>query len=138
MLRVKELATAEMLTEQLPTLPTAMLTVCLGVLQKEGAVQRDLARLHQRFLDQTGWAPSRHRFVAGALRYTRYGWLKRMVMKWIAGKAGGSTDTSRDHEYTDWDELGRFAAEFAADCGLLSRVAPGRIRTPTVAERGTV
>jgi len=61
-----------------------------------------------------------------------------MVMKWIAGKAGGSTDTSRDHEYTDWDALGRFAAEFAADCGLLSRVAPGRVRTPTVSATGTV
>lgn len=124
--------------EQLSVGPAAMLTVCLGILQDDGAVRRDLSRIFQRFQEQTGWVPARHRFVAGALRYTRYGWFKRMVMKWIAGKAGGSIDTSRDHEYTDWDALGVFAEEFAADCGLLSRVAPGRIRSPTVAETGTV
>ena len=79
-----------------------MLTVCLGVLQEDGAVKRDLARIHQRFLDQTGWVPVRHRFVAGALRYTQYGWFKRMVMKWIAGNAGheGAVVVARVRELT--------------------------------------
>ncbi len=37
-----------------------------------------------------------------------------MLMKHIAAKEGGETDTSRDFEYTDWDEVTRFAETFAS------------------------
>jgi menaquinone-dependent protoporphyrinogen oxidase len=30
----------------------------------------------------------------------------------IVRKAGGDTDTSRDYEYTDWEELRGFARDF--------------------------
>jgi menaquinone-dependent protoporphyrinogen oxidase len=50
--------------------------------------------------------------VAGALPYTRYNWLKRWVMKRIVAKAGGDTDTTRDYEYTNWEELRAFSEEF--------------------------
>lgn len=52
------------------------------------------------------------RAVKGALPYTRYNWLKK-IMKRIVSKAGGDTDTTRDYEYTDWDDLRVFAREFA-------------------------
>ena len=45
--------------------------------------------------------------------YSRYGTLERFVMKRIAKRAGGGTDTSRDYEYTDWDEVASFATAFA-------------------------
>jgi menaquinone-dependent protoporphyrinogen oxidase len=32
-------------------------------------------------------------------------------MKRIARASGGSTDTSRDHEYTDWEALDRLVDE---------------------------
>jgi menaquinone-dependent protoporphyrinogen oxidase len=35
-------------------------------------------------------------------------------MKLIAKQQGGDTDTSHDHEYTDWDDLTRFVDEFLA------------------------
>ena len=44
--------------------------------------------------------------------YTRYNWFIRRVMKRIAAKAGGDTDTTRDHEYTDWQDLRRFTEQF--------------------------
>jgi menaquinone-dependent protoporphyrinogen oxidase len=93
--------------------PSAFLAVCLGVLQPEPQVQRDLERIVERFLARTGWRPTETRLVAGAVLYTRYNWLKRWMMKRIAAKAGGSTDTSRDHEYTDWADLAQFAQSFA-------------------------
>jgi menaquinone-dependent protoporphyrinogen oxidase len=34
-------------------------------------------------------------------------------MRRIVRKAGGDTDTSRDFEYTDWDDLRTFVNEFA-------------------------
>jgi menaquinone-dependent protoporphyrinogen oxidase len=52
----------------------------------------------------------------GALCYRQYGFLKRLMMKRIVRDKPGnlSTDTSRDHEYTDWDEVKRFAEDFLA------------------------
>jgi len=34
------------------------------------------------------------------------------MMRIIVRMAGGDTDASRDHEYTDWAAVERFAAEF--------------------------
>jgi len=93
--------------------PTAFVSVCLGVLQPEAKVQRELATIVDRFLTATGWRPVITRTVAGALPYSRYNWLKRWVMVRMVRKAGGDTDTSRDYEYTDWADLRAFAEEFA-------------------------
>jgi menaquinone-dependent protoporphyrinogen oxidase len=94
----------------------AFLSVCLGVLQPDLEVQRRLIGITNRFEARTGWKPLRVKLVAGALSYTRYGWLKRMVMRRMAAKAGGATDVSRDHEYTDWADLREFADAFCAMC----------------------
>ena len=51
---------------------------------------------------------------AGALLYTRYGWVKRHLMRAIARHEGGDVDTSRDHDYTDWDAVEHFAGDVAA------------------------
>lgn len=68
----------------------------------------------RRFLASVDWEPTITKAVAGAVLYTRYGWLKRWLMRRIVAKAGGDTDTSRDYEYTDWADLDRFAQTFAA------------------------
>ncbi len=44
--------------------------------------------------------------------------IERMLMKRIAAQAGGDTDTSRDHEYTDWKDLAAFTRRFAAKIGV--------------------
>ncbi len=77
-------------------------------------MRRDLDGIIRRFVDLTGWRPNEVKEVAGALKYTQYGWLKRMAMRYIAGRAEGSTDTSRDHRYTDWEDLRRFVTVFIA------------------------
>jgi menaquinone-dependent protoporphyrinogen oxidase len=92
--------------------PSAFLSVCLGVLQPDLAVQRELVAITNRFETRTGWKPQRVKLVAGALPYTRYGWLKRIMMRRMAAKAGGATDVTRDHEYTDWTDLWEFAEAF--------------------------
>ncbi|HET9386093.1 MAG TPA: menaquinone-dependent protoporphyrinogen IX dehydrogenase [Gemmatimonadales bacterium] len=94
-------------------MPTAFLSVCLAVLQKETKPRQELLRIMRRFLDRAGWRPTITKMVAGALLYTRYTWLKRMMMKRIVAKAGGDTDTTRDFEYTDWNDLRDFAGDFA-------------------------
>jgi len=97
---------------QLNRMPSAFLSVCLGILEKRPEVRRTLDALVERFQLSTGWRPGRIKFVAGALPYTRYNWLKRWIMRRIVAKAGGDTDTTRDFEYTDWDDLRAFARTF--------------------------
>ena len=93
--------------------PNAFVSVCLGVLQHDPAVDRELAGIRDRFVAETGWHPMTTKVVAGALPYTQYNWAKRLVLKRIVQKAGGDTDTSRDYEYTDWEDLRAFAGTFA-------------------------
>jgi menaquinone-dependent protoporphyrinogen oxidase len=92
--------------------PGAMISVCLGILQKDQRVWADLDAKVNLFLKETGWQPSVVKIVAGALLYSRYGWLKRWIMRRITRKAGVETDPSRDYIYTDWDDLRLFAEGF--------------------------
>ena len=93
--------------------PTAFVSVSLAVLQHDDAkVMAELDAIVKRFLDATHWQPGSVKHVAGALLYTRYNIFKRWIMKRIAAKAGGETDTSKDYDYTDWADLRGFAQEF--------------------------
>jgi menaquinone-dependent protoporphyrinogen oxidase len=48
--------------------------------------------------------------IAGALRYSKYPLPLKWLMKRIAARAGEQTDSSRDYEYTDWQQVERYAA----------------------------
>lgn len=93
-------------------LPSAFLSVSLTAISKDEKHQADAQKCIDQFIEQTGWHPTFTKPVAGALKYTQYDWLRRMVMRSIVKKEGGDIDTSRDYEYTDWEELKGFAAEF--------------------------
>jgi len=75
----------------------------------------DVQQMIDGFVKETGWRPAGVFPVAGALVYTRYNLLLRFVMRLIARKAGGPTDTSRDHDLTDWRAVDRFAAAFTRE-----------------------
>ena len=85
------------------------------------------------FEKQTGWRPAPVALFGGALLYTQYGFLKRHLMKKIAGDKPGElgTDTSRDYVYTEWDGVKRFAEDFldvvlSRGAGKTQTVSPGR------------
>lgn len=78
------------------------------------AERAEARRLAEHFCRAAGWQPMMIETIAGAIAYTRYNWLVRWMMKRIAAREGGSTDTSRDHEYTDWTQVERFAIGFGA------------------------
>jgi menaquinone-dependent protoporphyrinogen oxidase len=106
--------------------PAAFLSVSLGVLQHDAKVRADLDRIMSRFLTDTGWTPTLTKAVAGALPYSRYGWLKRWAMQRIVRKAGMETDTRQDYEFTDWAELEVFAKGFLWTAKLCARHQPAR------------
>jgi menaquinone-dependent protoporphyrinogen oxidase len=80
--------------------------------RKQAAV--DARRMIDVFVKETGWQPTHSFPVAGALTYTRYNWLIRRMMARIARKQGASTDTSVDHEFTNWPLLDRYVGDVVA------------------------
>lgn len=80
-------------------------------LEHRARAAADVQRMIDAFLKETGWHPSKVRAAAGALSYTKYNFLVRFVMKRIAKSQGASTDTSRDHELTDWEALDHIVDE---------------------------
>lgn len=100
--------------DALNAVPSAFVSVsgsAASQLESERAKARECVG---QFLDETGWHPTYTETIGGALAYTKYGPVLRWLARRGAEKAGGPTDTSRDHEFTDWARVDRFAATFAA------------------------
>lgn len=91
-------------------LPVAVFQVSLSSAHHDATHEAMAHAALQGLLDETRVEPALTGLFAGALRYTRYGWLKRRLMRLAAAGVGESTDMSRDHEYTDWDAVDDFAA----------------------------
>lgn len=92
---------------------SSFFSVCLGMLQLNNAqVQAEERRIVLKFLADSGWAPNTWTLFAGGLPYTKYNSVLRYVMKKISLRVGRGTDTSRDYEYTDWEQVRGFAREF--------------------------
>lgn len=72
----------------------------------------DAQRCLDEFLRDTGWHPGITQAIGGAMMYTKYNPLLRWIMKQIAKRNGGPTDTSRDHELTDWAQVQRFVDRY--------------------------
>ncbi|KAB1193349.1 protoporphyrinogen oxidase [Haloferax sp. MBLA0076] len=67
------------------------------------------------FVSNTGWHPDHVGRFAGAVTYSQYDPLERVLFKLVSAVTTGDTDTSRDYEYTDWDDVEAFAEAFAND-----------------------
>jgi len=99
----------------LERVPSAFFSVGLAVASHNSNGRAQTQPLVDKFAEETGWHPQRVELIAGALLYTRYNPLVRLVMRRIAAKEGGETDTSRDYEYTDFAAVERFAREFVGE-----------------------
>lgn len=97
----------------LETRPTGFFQVSLTSVSDDPEDRATAAEYVDSLLESTGWNPDRIGLFGGALRYSKYGFLKRLLMKRIAREATGDVDTSRDYEYTDWGEVEAFANDFA-------------------------
>ncbi|WEG73630.1 menaquinone-dependent protoporphyrinogen IX dehydrogenase [Vagococcus intermedius] len=59
----------------------------------------------RKFLEKVTWQPVNVEIVAGALRYTKYKWFDKTMIKLIMKLTDGPTDTSVDTEFTDWSQI---------------------------------
>jgi menaquinone-dependent protoporphyrinogen oxidase len=117
----------------LQQMPTAFLSVSLSQAGAQDATApagrrdqaaADVKRMITIFLTETHWHPTRVIAVAGALMYSKYNFFLRFNIKRIARQAGTGTDSSRDHEFTDWATLDRGVVDFIRDevCSESARI----------------
>jgi len=99
--------------DALSGMPTAFFQVSLSSANEE---KRDEAAGYvESFLTETGWHPDRIGQFGGALRFSEYGFLKRLMMKQIAKDLlAEDREQDGDIEFTDWDAVAAFAADVAA------------------------
>jgi menaquinone-dependent protoporphyrinogen oxidase len=97
---------------RLNVLPSAFFSVSASAAAHSIHGWKDVHRCLTEFRGETGWYPPLTEGIAGSITYTRYGRLLRWWMWRVTRKQGGPTDTSRDHELTDWTQVDRFADAF--------------------------
>lgn len=91
--------------EEVSKIPSLMLSVSLTAVLRDDKHLAEAMVCVDRFTIDAGWIPKSVHLVAGALKYTEYDWMKRMLMKMIVKRNGGDVDTHHDYVYTDWDDL---------------------------------
>jgi menaquinone-dependent protoporphyrinogen oxidase len=94
---------------------TGFFSTCLSAAPGTPASWQQSLGPVRKFLDDLAWSPQWVAIFAGALNYQEYNPLVRWVLKKISVNNGGPGDTSRDYEFTRWDDVGRFAKDFAND-----------------------
>jgi menaquinone-dependent protoporphyrinogen oxidase len=95
-------------------IPTALFSVSMAAASTE--LGPDPEGYLAKICSELGWQPSRRMAIAGGLPYREYGLITRFVMKMISRRKGRTTDTSKNHEFTDWAAVRRFASEIAELC----------------------
>ncbi len=109
----------------LTAVPSVFLSVSMAaanVLNRADA-QRWLQNWDETFYERTGWRPAKVEHVAGAQKFKHYDPITKWFMRRVAMEQGYETDTSRDHEYTDWAKLAKFAETLASPSGAMATAA---------------
>lgn len=92
--------------------PTAFFSVSMAVASSIKEEHDEVVQIATDFLKETKWNTNTIWHIAGALKYTRYNYFKKLIMRSIAKKEGGSIDTNKDHEYTDWAKVKEQVLQF--------------------------
>ena len=93
-------------------IPTAFFSVNLAMLHKDEECRAEANDCVDAFLDETGLMPCMTKLVAGALKYSKYDFFKRVLLRYFVRPGGIEAMTTPDVEYTDWSDLARFVDEF--------------------------
>jgi menaquinone-dependent protoporphyrinogen oxidase len=89
--------------------PSAFFSVSLATASSTTAEREAASQIAARLPARAAWHPAKVVCVSGRLAYTQYGLVTRFIMKQIARRRSAPTDTSRDYEFTNWDDVARLA-----------------------------
>lgn len=106
----------------LDRVPTAFFSVSLTAAHADPDLRAEARRPVEAFTKATNWTPTVVETVAGALRFSQYGFLKKQLLRWISWRSGGPTDTTTDHDLTDWSRVHRFVDRFLQHVSTVERL----------------
>jgi len=75
-------------------------------------VAEGLKKASNKFFDATKWHPATVEHFAGGLAWSKYGFFTRYLMKGISYAQHKPVDSSKDQEFTNWDQVGTFTENF--------------------------
>ena len=96
--------------------PSALFTVSLTEATHGVEARTKVEHYISDFLEELDWRPPLTASFAGAILYTQYGYFKRSLLKQVSRANGLGSDPNRDYEYTNWQDVHKFADNFS---GLL-------------------
>ncbi len=97
---------------QIDEKPNAFFLICLTARKPEKSSPAT-SRYMIKFDQMCSWHPRLKGVFAGALLYSRYNWWQTLIIQLIMKITGGSTDKSKDIEFTDWQKVDTFARDFS-------------------------
>lgn len=100
-------------------MPSAFISISLSAVGANSDDREGLEQCVAKFRQETLWTPGALHHAAGAIRYSHYGFFKRLALKFIARQRGKETVTSRDYDLTDYEALKRFVLDFAGTAATL-------------------
>ncbi len=68
----------------------------------------------QKFIALSDWKPKDVKIIAGKVDYPSWGWLDSFMIRLIMKMTGGPTDPKTVIDYTDWEDVKRYA-EYLSD-----------------------
>ncbi|WP_233558067.1 menaquinone-dependent protoporphyrinogen IX dehydrogenase [Alginatibacterium sediminis] len=95
----------------LESMPVAFFGVCLTARKPEKSTPTTSVYMKKLNLNAV-WMPELQAVFAGALLYSKYNFWQTKIIQLIMRITGGSTDTSKDIELTDWSKVDKFAIEY--------------------------
>lgn len=103
--------------EVLERVPSAFFSVSMTAREETEEARRHVEGYVEGFARKTRWQPEEIGVFAGAIPYTRYGFVKKRLIRFMAKRMEAGTDISRDFEYTDWEAVTHFAEGFLEGLG---------------------
>jgi menaquinone-dependent protoporphyrinogen oxidase len=85
--------------------PGLFVSVSLTAAGNDPEERSELDRVARNFLADTGWEGARVAHVAGALRFSEYGFFEYWAMLWISRRKDRTISGKEDIELTDWQAL---------------------------------
>jgi menaquinone-dependent protoporphyrinogen oxidase len=101
--------------EALSRKPSAFVSVSLHAMSKEPDDVEEARAYADLFCAETGWLPRTVCHAAGAFRFAKYDFFKRIAARAVAKERGLSPKDDGDVELTDWPALAAFVDGFLKD-----------------------
>lgn len=94
--------------------PSAFISVSLHAISDEPEDREAMRQYVDNFCRDAVWIPHAVHYAAGALKFTKYDFFKRLTARRVAQEQGFATGLKDDYEFTDWTALMRFIDEFVS------------------------